>query len=166
MVAPKVPRPSPTCSERSSWWTWPWPARHQCAASPAMRWTTSTTEQRSTSGCLQPGQLALGSALNRRPFEEIGIHQAVQGHRVGERQLAELPLVDQLMLDQLPGLLKHLGHVRHVEVRDVGAEHRLEPHAHRRALVERPAHRRVVGLAAEVELAAEYIADLLRCRDV
>ena len=31
---------------RSCWLTWPWPARHPCAAPAAMRWTTSTTERR------------------------------------------------------------------------------------------------------------------------
>ena len=71
---------------------------------------------------------------------------------------------DVTVLDQLVRLLEHLGGVDHVEVRDVGAEERLELQAH--LLVERDRRHRVVGLAPEVEVLGEQAADVVGAVDV
>jgi hypothetical protein len=73
----------------------------------------------------------------------------VQARRVGEGELAEVVLGDKAVLYQLPRLLQHLGHVRHVEVPDVGGEDGVE--AVIAVPVEGPGGHGVVGLAAEVE---------------
>ena len=76
----------------------------------------------------------------------------------------KLRLGDVAVLDQLVGLLEHLGGVDHVEVRDVGAEQRLELQAH--LLVERDRRHGVVGLAPEVEVLGEQAADVVGAVDV
>ena len=70
-----------------------------------------------------------GTLAHTVPVEEVGVHARVQAGRVEEHQLAELPLADDAVFDELVRLLDRLGHVGHVPVRDVGAEDRPQPRA-------------------------------------
>ena len=105
-------------------------------------------------------------ALSSRivPRKKSGFIAPVQPHGIREGELAEVPLVDAPVLDQLPGLLEHLRGIGHVEVRDVGAEQRPELQAQLR--VERERGQRIVGLAAEVEALREQPPHVVAPLDV
>ena len=80
----------------------------------------------------------------------------MEARRVLAHELSEVVLRDEPVLDHFPRLLQHLGHVRHVEVTDVGAEDRTE--AMVAVAIEGPRGDRVVGLAAEEEPLGEVLA--------
>src|ERR1051326_2356255 len=92
----------------------------------------ATTPARVSSATSAPRALTLpivqtrDRAFDHRALEEVRIHRRVQPRGVLERELAEVPLVDHAVLDQLPRLFEHFGHVGHVVVADVGAEERVE----------------------------------------
>src|SRR5258705_220175 len=71
----------------------------------------------------------------------------------------------QSALDRFPGLLQHLGHVAHVEVRDVGAEECLQSCAGA-LVVEGPGERWIVRFAAKVEILRELTLDFVGCLSV
>ena len=99
---------------------------------------------------------AATSASTTVPSKNAGFWRVKNSHRVGEHEVAEVAFVDPLVVDHLPRLFEHLGHVGDVPVREVGAEHRPEARAARVELgVERARGERVVGLAAEEEAAHE-----------
>ena len=77
------------------------------------------------------------------------------GH-VAKREMLEIVQGEQPVLDQFMGFGEHTRHVGHVEVADVGAEHRLELRVVViEAAVESHRGHAVVGLAAEVEIRHE-----------
>src|SRR3954469_14867185 len=55
--------------------------------------------------------------------EEIGVAARVEAQRVGEHEVAQVGVGEQLVLDHLVHLAEDVGHHRDVPVRDVGAEH-------------------------------------------
>ena len=69
----------------------------------------------------------VAAASHTVPSKNRGFGTRVQAHRVHEREVAEVALGDHAVLDQLVRLGHRLGHVAHVPVRDVGAEHRPQP---------------------------------------
>ena len=90
----------------------------------------------------------------------------MEADRVDEREVAEVALGDHTVFDQLERLRHRLGHVAHVPVGDVGAEHRAQPRAQRvHVVAERPRHERVVGLAPEVEVGLEPGAQVVGLLD-
>ena len=98
--------------------------------------------------------------------EEVRVHPPVQADRVGEREVAEVVGGDQVVFDELIGLLDHEAHVGDVEVADVGAEHGVEPGTERIELgVEGECIEAVVAFAAEVEVRNEEIVDVARFVD-
>ena len=108
------------------------------------------------------GERLAHGVLAHRAREEVGVHPRVQAGRVEEHELAELALADHAVLDELVRLFDRLGHVGHVPVRDVGAEDRPQARAGRvDVLGERPRDEPVVGLAAEVEVRHEAVAEVV-----
>src|SRR4030095_8139079 len=59
--------------------------------------------------------------LDRGALEEVRVDLAPEAHRVAEHEVPEVLVGEQPVLDELVGLGHHRGHVRHVEVADVGA---------------------------------------------
>src|SRR5215469_17864688 len=99
--------------------------------------------------------------------EKAWVLAAEQAHHIGEREVAEIGRGRQPVLDHLIGLGHDLGHVRHVEMADIGAEDRIEPGAQWiGARIEGPDVRRVVGLAAEIEWRYEEVAPVLLLADL
>src|SRR5205823_4890121 len=72
---------------------------------------------------------------------------------IGERELAKILFGDEALLNQLKRFGYHLAEIRHIKVREVGAEHRPQPKAH--PGIEGPQGRSVVGLATEVKVGGE-----------
>ena len=71
------------------------------------------------------------------------------------------------MLDELVRLRDDVGHVRDVEVPDVGREDRVQPRSHGIGLtVERPRVDRIIGLAAEVKARHEQLLEVRLLRDL
>ena len=97
--------------------------------------------------------------LNDRPLEKIRIVARVQARGVTKRKLPEVLLGHEALFDQLERFRNHLPEIGHVEMREVGAEHRSKAHAHAR--IEGPQRRAIVRLAAEVKVVREYRADIL-----
>src|SRR5438034_5995051 len=62
-----------------------------------------------------------GRPSDRGPFEEPRVLRPPQMHGVGEREVAEVVVADQAILDELEGLGQWMPHVDHVEVPDVRA---------------------------------------------
>ena len=96
-----------------------------------------------------------------RGFRSVSIRTTFPHVKSGKSVLGEMAV-----LDQLPRLGEHPAHVGHVPVADVGREHRVQPDAvgEQRA-VERERVHRVVGLAAEAELAGEDVDDVVGAGD-
>src|SRR4029453_5218122 len=69
--------------------------------------------------------------LDRGAIEEVRVDLAPEAHCVAEHEVAEVVVGEQPVLDELVGLGHYRGHVRHVEVADVGAEDRVEARAQR-----------------------------------
>ena len=103
-----------------------------------------------------------GLLLHDGADEEVGVHPAVQPNRVREREVAEVVVGHEPFVDGLVRLFEHLAHVFHVEVADVGAEHRVEPRAERVELgVEAGGDHAVVAFAPEEEVRDEQLGDVL-----
>ena len=115
---------------------------------------------------LLPSTVRRAPHLRRRYRRRSRDCRGVEAHRVGVHELAEIGVAEEVVLDHLVHLAEHVGHDRHVPVRDVGTEHGVEARAERIGLgVEGGDRHRVVGLAPAVERRREQVADLFGVLD-
>ena len=97
--------------------------------------------------------------LDNCTLEEVRIVARVQPCGIGEGELAKILVGDEALLDHFERFRYYLAEIRHIEMREVGAEHWLQPKAH--PGIEGPHGRSVVRLAAEVEVGGEERANIL-----
>src|SRR5215208_2641801 len=100
-----------------------WRAGASAARTPGAPATTPTTASSARSVTSARARVTSADQLRDRSLddgalEEVGIERGVQARRVLERELTEVVLADHPVLHELPRLLQHLAHVRHVEVTD------------------------------------------------
>src|SRR5215469_4891895 len=105
--------------------------------------------------------------FHRRAFEEMRICAAEEPRRIGKQEVAQIRITDQPVLYQLIRFPEDLGHVHHIEMPDIRTEQGLEPRVVRiGGRAGRPRVERIVGFAAEVEIAGEKITDFFATLDL
>jgi len=106
-------------------------------------------------------QERLRRLLDDSSFEEIRIHPAPELDWIAEEKIAQLRRPDDPIVHQLMRFNQHLAHIRHVEVTDIRPKQSLEPCSiwiH--FVIETPRIYRIIGFAAEVEIARKEIANI------
>src|SRR4051812_1688016 len=97
-----------------------------------------------------------------RALEEVRVALGVQAGRVAEDEVAEVLLGDELLLDELVGLVDDVADVGDVPVADVRPEDGLQASAERVHFgVEGPRVDGIIGLASEVEAVDIETLDVL-----
>src|SRR5688572_6108719 len=75
-------------------------------------------------------QLVGDCLLDDCTLEEARVVARVQHCGIGERELAKILFGDEALLYHLERFGYYLAEIRHIKVREVGAEHRPQPKAH------------------------------------
>jgi len=79
--------------------------------------------------CSFQAQLIGNRLLDNGTLEEARVVARVQHGGIGERELAKILFGDEALLNHLKRFGYHLAEIRHIKMREVGAEHRPQAEA-------------------------------------